>query len=104
MDKDQGMDAYGLAVCIGQSMLWPSLSNSCSMSDAVAKVPSVVQFLIENCEIIFGAQSLKIFGDLSQEVKQPQDSSTDSDSIHSLLSSLPEQQCKFFFIRIFRPF
>ncbi|KAK2156118.1 hypothetical protein LSH36_221g02021 [Paralvinella palmiformis] len=92
MDKDQGMDAYGLAVCIGQSMLWPSLSNSCSMSDAVAKVPSVVQFLIENCEIIFGAQSLKIFGDLSQEVKQPQDSSTDSDSIHSLLSSLPEQQ------------
>ena len=93
-DKDQGMDTYGLAVCIAQSMLWPGVANSSNLSEAAAKVPTVVQFLIENCEEIFGGECLKLFGDLPEEGKSRQDSSTDSDSVHSILSSLPERQCK----------
>jgi hypothetical protein len=88
------MDSYSLAVCIGQSMLWPGLANSSNLSEAASKVPSVVQFLLENCLEIFGEECAKIFGELPEEGKSRQDSSTDSDSIHSMLSSLPEQHCE----------
>lgn len=41
-------------------------------------------YLIDNCGSIFGLETLSLFGD---EQKIRQDSSTDSDSVHSYLST-----------------
>jgi hypothetical protein len=43
-------------------------------------------YLIDNCGSIFGEKTLLLFGDLNEQ-KVRQDSSTDSDSMHSYLST-----------------
>ncbi|XP_053397024.1 uncharacterized protein LOC123551571 isoform X3 [Mercenaria mercenaria] len=75
------MTAYNLSVCIAPSLLWPKGNN-----DPLATPPALLQYMIENCTQVFGMDSILLFGD-SVEQKLRQDSSTDSDSMHSVLSS-----------------
>jgi len=82
------MDAYNLSVCIGQSLLWPASSTEGPLHQAGAAkdVAQLVQFLIEQCPVVFGEEVITLFGELPV-FKTRQDSSTDSDSVHSLLST-----------------
>ena len=81
------MNAYNLSVCVAQSLLWPSLSAGPTIQTQAAKrVPQFVQFMVEYCPEVFGEDSLRLFGDLASP-KTRQDSSTDSDSMHSVLSN-----------------
>ncbi|XP_074662535.1 uncharacterized protein LOC141915040 [Tubulanus polymorphus] len=85
--EDNNMTAYNLGVCISQSLLWPPMSAGiAAQADSSKKVPSIVEFMIEKCVEIFGEDVLKLFGDPPQP-KSRQDSGTDSDSMHSMLSA-----------------
>lgn len=75
------MTAYNLSVCIAPSLLWPKGNN-----DPLASPPALLQYMIENCPQVFGPDSVYLFGDIVEQ-KVRQDSSTDSDSMHSVLSS-----------------
>ena len=75
------MTAYNLSVCIAPSLLWPK-----GNPDPLATPPAVVEYMIENCGQVFGEESLMLFGE-AMETKLRQDSSTDSDSMHSVLST-----------------
>ena len=75
------MTAYNLSVCIAPSLLWPK-----GNPDPLATPPAVVQYMIENCGQVFGEESLLLFGEVVEQ-KLRQDSSTDSDSMHSVLST-----------------
>ena len=85
------MDAGNLGLCIGPTVLKSDFEPELYQEE-IPKVAACLQFLIENFEEIFGSDALKLFGE--PIVPKPrQDSSTDSDSMHSMLS-LPEQQGK----------
>lgn len=75
------MTAYNLSVCIAPSLLWPKGNQ-----DPLSTPPSIIQYMIENCPDVFGEDSTKLFGDVVEQ-KMRQDSSTDSDSMHSVLST-----------------
>ena len=75
------MTAYNLSVCIAPSLLWPK-----GNPDPLATPPAIVQYMIENCGQVFGEESLILFGEVVEQ-KLRQDSSTDSDSMHSVLST-----------------
>lgn len=75
------MTAYNLSVCIAPSLLWPKGNN-----DPLASPPGLIQYLIENCAQVFGPETVDLFGEAPDQ-KMRQDSSTDSDSMHSVLSS-----------------
>ncbi len=92
--EENCMNAYNLAICISQSLLWPDLSLGPTIqTQASKKVPMFVQFLIEHCIDVFGEECTELFGE--PVIPKPrQDSSTDSDSMHSLLS-LPENTGQF---------
>lgn len=75
------MTAYNLSVCIAPSMLWPKGNQ-----DPLSTPPAIIQYMIENCPEVFGEDSVKLFGDVVEQ-KMRQDSSTDSDSMHSVLST-----------------
>ncbi|XP_052244356.1 uncharacterized protein LOC127853683 isoform X2 [Dreissena polymorpha] len=79
--EENKMTAYNLSVCIAPSLLWPKGNN-----DPLATPPAVLQFMIEHCATVFGEDTVHLFGD-NVEQKMRQDSSTDSDSMHSVLSS-----------------
>ncbi|CAH1800088.1 unnamed protein product [Owenia fusiformis] len=86
--SENQMTAHNLAICIGPSMLYAPMTESPAVqTEALGKVPICIQFMIENCEDVFGKDVLTIFGEplLPLQKTQP-DSSTDSDSIHSVLS------------------
>ena len=90
---ENSMNAFNLGICVSQSMLWPHTSLGAGIqTEAVEKVPSVIQFMIENCMAVFGEECIKLFGEPIQG-KPRQDSSTDSDSIQSMLS-VPGQNGK----------
>ena len=80
--EENKMTAYNLSVCIAPSLLWPKGLNP----DPLATPQAIVQYMIENCGQVFGNDSLLLFGDIVEQ-KLRQDSSTDSDSMHSVLST-----------------
>ncbi len=86
--KESHMDAYNLAVCVAQSLLWPSASAAglSAQAEAVPRVTAIFQFLLERRVQIFGEDYLSLYGNLKSQAKPRQDSGTDSDSMHSLLS------------------
>ncbi|KAM4796103.1 rho GTPase-activating protein 20 [Rhinophrynus dorsalis] len=60
------MTAFNLAVCIAPSLLWlPSPSSAEAEGEFTGKVSMLVQFLIENCCIVFGEDILLLFANLS---------------------------------------
>nr|XP_006639405.1 PREDICTED: rho GTPase-activating protein 20 isoform X1 [Lepisosteus oculatus] len=62
------MNAFNLAVCIAPSMLWaPAPASPEGESEGTKKVSSVVQFVIENCDKIFGEDVTGLFGSLPQK-------------------------------------
>ncbi|KAL3882113.1 hypothetical protein ACJMK2_028484 [Sinanodonta woodiana] len=75
------MTAYNLSVCIAPSLLWAK-----GNPDPLATPPALIQCMIQNFMSIFGEESLNLFGE-PVEQKARQDSSTDSDSMHSILST-----------------
>jgi len=75
------MTAYNLSVCIAPSLLWPK-----GNPNPLATPPGIIQYMIEHCGEVFGSEALQLFGD-AVEQKLRQDSSTDSDSMHSVLST-----------------
>ncbi|XP_071134109.1 rho GTPase-activating protein 20-like isoform X3 [Mytilus edulis] len=76
------MTSYNLAVCITPSILWSKEQIKDPM--ATQSPHKAIMYLIDNCGSIFGLETLSLFGD---EQKIRQDSSTDSDSVHSYLST-----------------
>ena len=86
------MDSYNLSVCIAQCLLWLPVSKSSLhrkpvQPTTVAKnICSVVQALLDNCCAVFGDSVTTLYGELPASKPHP-DSSTDSDSVHSLLST-----------------
>ncbi|XP_021380052.1 uncharacterized protein LOC110467302 isoform X3 [Mizuhopecten yessoensis] len=78
------MTAYNLAVCIAPSILW-SRAQTDPLKDLASTTPlSIVTYLIKNSAQVFGEESLLLFGNPCDQKRQ--DSSTDSDSMHSVLS------------------
>ncbi|KAK3593139.1 hypothetical protein CHS0354_018271 [Potamilus streckersoni] len=75
------MTAYNLSVCIAPSLLWAK-----GNPDPLATPAALIQCMIQNFIYIFGEESLNLFGE-PVEQKARQDSSTDSDSMHSVLST-----------------
>lgn len=78
------MTSYNLAVCITPSILWPKELIKDPL--ATQSPHKAIMYLIDNCGSIFGEKTLLLFGDLNEQ-KVRQDSSTDSDSMHSYLST-----------------
>ena len=84
------MNSYNLSVCIGQSLLWTSQSldgqpqELKQQSESMEKVPKVVQYIMEHLGGLLGDDCMKLFGDAASN-KQRGDSSTDSDSMNSIL-------------------
>ena len=87
------MTAYNLSVCIAPSMLWPKGNN-----DPLSTPPAFIQYMIQHCPEVFGVDTATLFGDVVEQ-KMRQDSSTDSDSMHSVLSSHSKFQQDVFSIR-----
>jgi hypothetical protein len=86
--EDNNMNAFNLAICIGQSLLWPpECKGPAAQAIATKCVPLFIQYLIEHVAFIFGEECVKLFGEPPTPAHKPrQDSGTDSDSMHSLLS------------------
>nr|XP_022292012.1 rho GTPase-activating protein 20-like isoform X2 [Crassostrea virginica] len=85
-NKENMMTSYNLSVCIAPSILWAKQGDDPMRALAMAKSPQqIVEYLIVNCVELFGEDVIYLFGDLLEH-KIRQDSSTDSDSMHSVLS------------------
>lgn len=56
------MTSYNLAVCIGPSLLWNESSVVADQEASSKTVPQVIQFLIDNCQPVFGEDILNTFG------------------------------------------
>lgn len=99
------MGAQALAVCISPSLLWQSatvatgnaLEDTRRHTGESEKASKLFQFMLEHVVDIFGQETIMLFGDMPTHSNVPsksrQDSSTDSDSMHSMLSA-PEHPCK----------
>ncbi|XP_032328314.1 LOW QUALITY PROTEIN: rho GTPase-activating protein 20 [Camelus ferus] len=60
------MNSFNLAVCIAPSILWPPASSSPELeSEFTNKVSLLIQFLIENCCIIFGEEITSLLEEVS---------------------------------------
>jgi hypothetical protein len=86
--KENNMDAYNLSVCVGPSILRNPASGAeykdPAFQEQVKKETLCIQFVIENFVELFGEESLKLYGEPKTTMRQ--DSGTDSDSMHSILS------------------
>ena len=80
-NSENNMNAYNLAVCMAPNLIKPP--NETQQADFSTKMPSFIQFMIEHVTEIFGEQTVMLFGE-PVTPKARQDSSTDSDSMHSL--------------------
>ncbi|XP_067945909.1 rho GTPase-activating protein 20-like isoform X2 [Watersipora subatra] len=78
------MTSYNLAVCLGPSLLWNESAEMSEQEASSKTVPLVVQFLIDQCQLIFGEDILNIFG---HSPIAPLDSDTEEvgtvDTIHT---------------------
>ena len=93
------MTSFNLAVCIGQSLLWPhsiattTNADPSNHADARENVPRFIEFLIEHCHEIFECSSGD--GGATEEIvdiggvcrSHSTELSTDSDSMHSMLAN-----------------
>ncbi|XP_041061910.1 T cell activation RhoGTPase activating protein b [Carcharodon carcharias] len=70
------MDAYNLAVCIGPNMLWPNKPVTAELQkEVLARVVDLMQFLIENCCLIFGDDITTLLGEPAQVLLEYNDNS-----------------------------
>ncbi|MEE6472770.1 hypothetical protein FKM82_009718 [Ascaphus truei] len=70
------MTAFNLAVCIAPSLLWlPSPSSAETEGEFTRKVSVLVQFLIENCCMIFGEDISLLYANLSAKDDNREDNS-----------------------------
>ncbi|XP_067900873.1 T cell activation RhoGTPase activating protein b isoform X2 [Heterodontus francisci] len=68
------MDAYNLAICIGPNMLWPNKVATAELQKEVSvKVVHLMQFLIENCCLIFGSDITTLLGEPVQVLSEDTD-------------------------------
>ncbi|KAG8447848.1 hypothetical protein GDO86_015089 [Hymenochirus boettgeri] len=66
--EENQMTAFNLALCIAPNMLWlPTASDPEEESRSARKVALLVQFLIENYELIFGQDTASLFKKPDQE-------------------------------------
>lgn len=94
---DNLMTAYNLAVCIAPSILWSRVQIDPLKAMASTSTPqAIVAYLISNCGEVFGKESLLLFGNPIDQKRQ--DSSTDSDSMHSVLS-MPDSSSKYIIVK-----
>ena len=88
-EAENSMDATNLGVCFGPTVFRDERREALEahIQTEVAKEGATLKYLIQNCIEIFGPECMQLFGE--PIIPKPrQDSSTDSDSVHS---SLPEQ-------------
>ncbi|XP_048450054.1 rho GTPase-activating protein 20, partial [Rhincodon typus] len=58
------MNAHNLAICIGPNMLWPNKPVTAELQkEVLARVVDLMQFLIENCCLIFGDDITTLLGE-----------------------------------------
>uniref|UniRef100_A0A8C5P9I2 Rho GTPase activating protein 20 n=1 Tax=Leptobrachium leishanense TaxID=445787 RepID=A0A8C5P9I2_9ANUR len=70
------MTAFNLAVCIAPSLLWlPSPASAETEGEFTRKVSLLVQFLIQNCNSIFGDDISLLYSSLSDKDDNREDSS-----------------------------
>ncbi|KAM4701044.1 rho GTPase-activating protein 20 [Discoglossus pictus] len=70
------MTAFNLAVCIAPSLLWlPSPSSAEVEGEFTRKVSVLVQFLIENCNMIFGHDLSLLYANMSTKEDNREDNS-----------------------------
>nr|XP_015838515.1 PREDICTED: rho GTPase-activating protein 20 isoform X2 [Tribolium castaneum] len=72
------MSAANLGVCVGPSLLWESVQNA-----PLRTLPTLVEMLINNCQILFGSQVVSLLGEVAND-----SGAEESDSLHSLGLSL----------------
>ena len=77
------MSAANVAVCVGPSLLAPANPAQVLTSDNAKLMPSVVEFLIEHCAAIFGAEVLGLFGPPPEREVRTDSGAEESDSLHS---------------------
>ncbi|XP_018324430.1 rho GTPase-activating protein 20-like isoform X2 [Agrilus planipennis] len=72
------MSATNLGVCFGPSLLWESSQNA-----PMRTLPTLVELLINKCQVLFGAQVVSLLGEPASD-----SGAEESDSLHSLGLSL----------------
>ncbi|XP_076307680.1 uncharacterized protein LOC143223500 isoform X2 [Tachypleus tridentatus] len=80
------MSAENLAVCVGSSMLFPSVSRrkQLALQPEVSKqVPKIVAYLISKFPELFGKECVQLFGVLDKDVLRNDSGAEESDSLHS---------------------
>ena len=77
------MSAANVAVCVGPSLLAPANLTQALSSDNAKLLPSVVEFLIEHCSQIFGADVLTLLGPPPEREVRTDSGAEESDSLHS---------------------
>ena len=49
--EENQMTSINLGICIGQSLLWPSIAaDMIAQADAARRVPIFIQFMIDHCQ------------------------------------------------------
>lgn len=85
--EENNMTSYNLAICVAPSLLWPP-ANASPITQAMAtkKIPTVVEFMIDNAKSVFGDDVLTLFGDapVHRTEHRRHDSSGDSDSMNEV--------------------
>lgn len=88
------MSPSNLAVCVGPSLLWPSSPVLTLSPEASKQAPSVMEFLIDRYDEIFGLQLMSFYGPPPEHDPTRQDSGAEeSDSLHSGHSAHSGQSC-----------
>lgn len=72
------MSAANLGVCLGPSLLWEAGQNA-----PMRTLPTLVEILINNCQMLFGTQIMTMLGEVAND-----SGAEESDSLHSLGLSL----------------
>eukprot|EP00053_Salpingoeca_punica_P019486 m.197422 g.197422 ORF g.197422 m.197422 type:complete len:1058 (+) comp17664_c2_seq1:243-3416(+) len=65
-DVENAMTPSNLAICIGQSMMWPARAEDILKND----VPPFVQFLIVNCEALFDAKDFFAVSPVQETIEE----------------------------------
>lgn len=79
------MTSSNLAVCLGPSLLANESLEKSEQEASLKTVPQIVQYLIDNCQSVFGKDILDTFGHLPIE---PVDSDTEEVSTNSRLLTI----------------
>ncbi|XP_013782090.1 uncharacterized protein LOC106466356 isoform X2 [Limulus polyphemus] len=80
------MSAENLAVCVGPSMLFPSVSRRkqpAPQPEVSKQVPKIVAYLISKFPELFGKECVQLFGVLDKDILRNDSGAEESDSLHS---------------------